>query len=145
MKPCCLSTTPPHSYTGEDVAEFCRHGGSSCCRRCWPLSLPPGPARPKLESIPAAPLMNGRMTLTEAESVIDILAAQNTQSLRAALGAMEGALHREVLAAADTLTDCCAHISAWIDYPEEDVEEVSPPRSAGAVKSGRGHPFPPGA
>ena len=67
------------------------------------------------------------MTLTEAESVIDILAAQNTQSLRAALGAMEGALHREVLAAADTLTDCCAHISAWIDYPEEDVEEVSPP------------------
>ena len=71
--------------------------------------------------------MNGRMTLTEAESVIDILAAQNTQSLRAALGAMEGALHREVLAAADTLTDCCAHISAWIDYPEEDVEEVSAP------------------
>ena len=55
------------------------------------------------------------------------MAAQNTQSLRAALGAMEGALHREVLAAADTLTDCCAHISAWIDYPEEDVEEVSPP------------------
>ena len=40
---------------------------------------------------------------------------------------MEGALHREVLAAADTLTDCCAHISAWIDYPEEDVEEVSAP------------------
>ena len=71
--------------------------------------------------------MNGRMTLTEAESVIDILAAQNTQSLRAALGAMEGALHREVLAVADTLTDRCAHISAWIDYPEEDVEEVSPP------------------
>ena len=67
------------------------------------------------------------MPNVRVESVIDILAAQNTQSLRAALGAMEGALHREVLAAADTLTDCCAHISAWIDYPEEDVEEVSPP------------------
>ena len=117
----------PHSYTGEDVAEFCCHGGEFVLSQVLAAVIAAGARPAEAGEYTRRALMNGRMTLTEAESVIDILAAQNTQSLRAALGAMEGALHREVLAAADTLTDCCAHISAWIDYPEEDVEEVSPP------------------
>lgn len=117
----------PHSYTGEDVAELCCHGGEFVLSQVLAAAVAAG-ARPAVAGeYTRRALMNGKMTLTEAESVIDIMAAQNTQSLRAALGAMEGALHREVLAAADTLTDCCAHISAWIDYPEEDVEEVSAP------------------
>lgn len=117
----------PHSYTGEDVAEFCCHGGEFVLSQVLAAVIAAGARPAEAGEYTRRALMNGRMTLTEAESVIDILAAQNTQSLRAALGAMEGALHREVLAVADTLTDCCAHISAWIDYPEEDVEEVSPP------------------
>ena len=117
----------PHSYTGEDVAEFCCHGGEFVLSQVLAAVIAAGARPAEAGEYTRRALMNGRMTLTEAESVIDILAAQNIQSLRAALGAMEGALHREVLAAADTLTDCCAHISAWIDYPEEDVEEVSPP------------------
>ena len=117
----------PHSYTGEDVAELCCHGGEFVLAQVLAAAVAAGARPAEAGEYTRRALMNGRMTLTEAESVIDILAAQNTQSLRAALGAMEGALHREVLAAADTLTDCCAHISAWIDYPEEDVEEVSAP------------------
>lgn len=117
----------PHSYTGEDVAELCCHGGEFVLSQVLAAAVAAGARPAEAGEYTRRALMNGRMTLTEAESVIDILAAQNTQSLRAALGAMEGALHREVLAAADTLTDCCAHISAWIDYPEEDVEEVSAP------------------
>ena len=115
----------PHSYTGEDVAEFCCHGGEFVLSQVLAAVIAAGARPAEAGEYTRRALMNGRMTLTEAESVIDILAAQNTQSLRAALGAMEGALHREVLAAADTLTDCCAHISAWIDYPEEDVPELS--------------------
>ena len=110
----------PHSYTGEDVAEFCCHGGEFVLSQVLAAVIAAGARPAEAGEYTRRALMNGRMTLTEAESVIDILAAQNTQSLRAAL-------HREVLATADTLTDCCAHISAWIDYPEEDVEEVSPP------------------
>ena len=117
----------PHSYTGEDVAELCCHGGEFVLTQVLAAAVAAGARPAEAGEYTRRALMNGKMTLTEAESVIDIMAAQNTQSLRAALGAMEGALHREVLAAADTLTDCCAHISAWIDYPEEDVEEVSAP------------------
>ena len=117
----------PHSYTGEDVAELCCHGGEFVLSQVLAAAVAAGARPAEAGEYTRRALMNGKMTLTEAESVIDIMAAQNTQSLRAALGAMEGALHREVLAAADTLTDCCAHISAWIDYPEEDVEEVSAP------------------
>lgn len=117
----------PHSYTGEDVAELCCHGGEFVLSQVLAAAVAAGARPAEAGEYTRRALMNGKMTLTEAESVIDIMAAQNTQSLRAALGAMEGALHREVLAAADTLTDCCAHISAWIDYPEEDVEEVSTP------------------
>ena len=117
----------PHSYTGEDVAELCCHGGEFVLTQVLAAAVAAGARPAEAGEYTRRALMNGKMTLTEAESVIDIMAAQNTQSLRAALGAMEGALHREVLAAADALTDCCAHISAWIDYPEEDVEEVSAP------------------
>lgn len=117
----------PHSYTGEDVAELCCHGGEFVLSQVLAAAVAAGARPAEAGEYTRRALMNGKMTLTEAESVIDIMAAQNTQSLRAALGAMEGVLHREVLAAADTLTDCCAHISAWIDYPEEDVEEVSAP------------------
>ena len=117
----------PHSYTGEDVAELCCHGGEFVLSQVLAAAVAAGARPAEAGEYTRRALMNGKMTLTEAESVIDIMAAQNTQSLRAALGAMEGALHREVLAAADTLTDCCAHISAWIDYHEEDVEEVSTP------------------
>lgn len=117
----------PHSYTGEDIAELCCHGGEFVLSQVLAAAVAAGARPAEAGEYTRRALMNGKMTLTEAESVIDIMAAQNTQSLRAALGAMEGALHREVLAAADTLTDCCAHISAWIDYPEEDVEEVSAP------------------
>ncbi len=68
-----------------------------------------------------------RKRLTEAESVVDIIAAENSQSLRAALSAKDGALSRAILETTDSLTDICAHIAAWIDYPEEDVEEVNSP------------------
>ena len=91
----------PHSYTGEDVAEFCCHGGEFVLSQVLAAVIAAGARPAEAGEYTRRALMNGRMTLTEAESVIDILAAQNTQSLRAALGAMEGALHREVLAAAD--------------------------------------------
>ncbi len=64
------------------------------------------------------------MTLTQAESVADLIAGESRQAVRAALRARDGALFRAVMAVADRLMDASAHISAWIDYPEEDVEEV---------------------
>lgn len=117
----------PHSYTGEDVAEFCCHGGAYGLGKVLAAAVAAGARPAEAGEYTRRALMNGRMTLTEAESVIDVIAAENDQSLRAALGAMDGALHRAVMNAADTLTDTCAHLAAWIDYPEEDVEELVTP------------------
>lgn len=118
----------PHSYTGEDVAELSCHGGPFVLSKVLSALVAAGARPAAAGEFTRRALQNGKMSLTEAESVVDIIAAQNTQSLRAAMGAMDGALHRAVLAAADTLTDICAHIAAWIDYPEEDVEEVATPQ-----------------
>lgn len=117
----------PHSYTGEDTAEITCHGGPFVLRKVLEAAVDAGARLAQPGEYTRRAMLNGKMTLTEAESVVDIIAAQNTQSLRAALGAMDGALYRAVQAAADTLTDTCAHIAAWIDYPEEDVEEVATP------------------
>ena len=117
----------PRSYTGEDSVEITCHGGAFVLGQVLAAAVAVG-ARP------AAPgeytrraLVNGKMSLTEAESVVDIIAAENSQSLRAALSAKDGALSRAILETTDSLTDICAHIAAWIDYPEEDVEEVNSP------------------
>ena len=72
----------PHSYTGEDVAEFCCHGGEFVLSQVLAAVIAAGARPAEAGEYTRRALMNGRMTLTEAESVIDILAAQNTQSLR---------------------------------------------------------------
>ena len=74
----------PHSYTGEDVAEFCCHGGEFVLSQVLAAVIAAGARPAEAGEYTRRALMNGRMTLTEAESVIDILAAQNTQSLRKA-------------------------------------------------------------
>lgn len=118
----------PHSYTGEDTAEITCHGGPFVLQKVLAAAVEAGARPAEAGEYTKRALLNGKMSLTEAESVIDIIAAQNTQGLRAALGAMDGALARAVFAAADSLTNACAHIAAWIDYPEEDVEEVATPQ-----------------
>ena len=114
----------PQSYTGEDVVEFCCHGGRFVLEQVLAATIAHG-------AVPAGPgeftkraFLNGKMSLTQAESVADIIASENSQAVRAALRARDGALYRAVMALANELTDSAAHISAWIDYPEEDVEEV---------------------
>lgn len=121
----CTVYRAPHSYTGEDVVELTCHGGAYVLKKVLASTLEAGASLAEPGEYTRRALLNGKMTLTEAEGVVDIIAAENDQSLRAAQGALEGALSRAVTAAADALTDICAHIAAWIDYPEEDVEEVA--------------------
>lgn len=114
----------PASYTGEDVIELSCHGGRVVLEEVLALTI-------RLGAVPAArgeftkrAFLAGKLSLTQAESVADIVAAQSGQGLRAAQAVREGALHRAVEAAADGLMDAAAHLAAWTDYPEEDVEEV---------------------
>lgn len=114
----------PKSYTGEEMAELCCHGGGFVLGEVLDLCLKNGARLAEPGEFTRRALMNGKLDLTQAESVADIIAAGNRQALGAAQEARRGAVFRAVRAVADRLTDAAAHISAWIDYPEEDVEEV---------------------
>lgn len=114
----------PKSYTGEEMAELCCHGGSFVMERLLALCLEAGARLADPGEFTKRAVLNGKLSLTQAEGVADIIAARSSQALGAAQEARRGALYRAVTAVADRLADAAAHISAWIDYPEEDVEEV---------------------
>ena len=116
----------PHSYTGEDTAEISCHGGIYVTRRVLSACVKAG-------AQPAAPgeftkraLLNGKLSLTQAEAVADIISAQGDQLLNCANGQREGALYRRMEKCADSIMEVSSQISAWIDYPDDDTPGVAP-------------------
>ncbi len=114
--------TGPHSYTGEDTVEFTGHGGILVTREVLDRFLACG-------ALPASPgeftrraFLNGKLDLTQAEGVMDLISAQTQLSLRAARSQLEGTLGRRTTAARDSLLETLAHLEAWIDFPEEDID-----------------------
>lgn len=114
----------PYSYTGEDVCEISCHGGAYILERVVQAAV-------ALGAFPAAPgeftrraLLNGKMTLTEAESVAALIAGESRQAVRAALAAYDGQLYRRINSISTTLLEVGAHLAAWVDFPEEDVETL---------------------
>ena len=111
----------PHSYTGEDVVEISCHGGMYVTRRVLRSVISHGAAPAGPGEFTKRAFLNGKMGLTEAESVMDIISANGEQSARAALGIKEGRLRRKI----DTqLITQAAHLAAWADYPEDEIPEV---------------------
>lgn len=115
----------PHSYTGEDVIELSVHGGSAMVQGLLEALYLAG-------AVPAGPgeftrraLENGRMSLTQAEAVMEIISAEGRQGAALAKSVLDGALARQIAGIQAALQTLAAHLTAWIDYPEEDVPEVS--------------------
>ena len=114
----------PHSYTGEDVVELSCHGGSAVARRLVEACIAAGAA-------PAAPgeytrraFLNGKMSLTQAEAVMDMISADGKQGAALANASLSGALAKKIGAEKEALTSLQAHLAAWVDFPEEDVPEL---------------------
>lgn len=112
----------PGSYTGEDVVEFTGHGGVMVTRRVLERFVEAG-------AIPAGPgeftqraFMNGRMDLTQAEAVMDIISAQTSLALRSANEQLDGRLGRTCEDIRAKLLGATAHLEAFIDFPEEDID-----------------------
>lgn len=114
----------PHSYTGEDVVELSCHGGMYVTRRVLRAVLSHGAVPAEGGEFTKRAFLNGKMGLTEAESVMELISASGSQSARAALSAMEGNLRKRIDAVRDELLDLAAHLSAWADYPEEEIPEI---------------------
>lgn len=123
----CVATVfrEPRSYTGENVAELSCHGGMFITREVLRLVLDNGAVPAQAGEFTKRAFLNGKLDLTEAEAVIDIISAKSKTAARAALCAKEGALWNRVEAIKSKLVTTAAHLSAWADYPEEDIEEVS--------------------
>lgn len=111
----------PASYTGEDVVELSCHGGMLVTRRVLERLLQCGARPAEAGEFTRRAFENGRMDLTRAEAVMDVINAGSDLALRAAQNQLHGAIFRKVEAAVDRLISVAAHVEAYIDFPEEDI------------------------
>lgn len=115
----------PHSYTGENVVEISCHGGIFITKQVLRAVLDNGAVPAQAGEFTKRAFLNGKIDLTESESVIDIISAKSRSAARAALCVKDGALRRKIDKIKEDLLSQAAHLSAWADYPEEDIAEVS--------------------
>jgi tRNA modification GTPase len=114
----------PHSYTGENVVELSCHGGIYITKQVLRAALDNGAVPAQSGEFTKRAFLNGKIDLTEAEAVIDIISAKSRSAARAALFVKDGALRKKIDAVKNDLLAQTAHLAAWADYPEEDIAEV---------------------
>lgn len=114
----------PHSYTGEDVVELSCHGGLYLLRRVLDSVLAAGASPAGPGEFTRRAFLNGKMDLTQAESVMQLIGAQGSQALRTARAGREGALYCRIQGSREQLLNLAAHLSAWADYPEDDIPQL---------------------
>ena len=113
----------PHSYTGEDTVEFHCHG-SPALLAAGLDSLYAAGARPaRRGEFTKRAFLNGKLDLTQAEAVIDLIEAETVDAAANAAGQVGGALQKKLDPIYRTLTDLCSHFHAVLDYPDEDIED----------------------
>ena len=122
----------PRSYTGEDVVEISGHGGAVVARSVLRAVLEAGAQPAPPGEFTRRSFLNGKMDLTQAEAVMDLISARGDAAARAAVAQLEGRLGREIEAAREALLMTLAHLEAFIDFPEEGIDPES-----GAVLAGR--------
>ena len=115
----------PKSYTGEDVVEISCHGGLFVTDKVLKAVFEAGAVPAEAGEFTKRAFLNGKMDLTSAESVMNIISAQGEQAEKIALGVLEGRLFKEIKKITDKLVYDMALLSAWVDYPYEEIEDLS--------------------
>lgn len=116
----------PKSYTGEDVAELSCHGGTYVAQRILEALRHAGAEMAAAGEFTRRAFLAGKMTLSQAESVLDVIGATGERELKAAQQAKGGALSRRVEKIQTQLVQTLGNLAAWADYPEdEDIPGVS--------------------
>lgn len=114
----------PKSYTGEDVAEICCHGGPYLLKRTLAACLAAGAVLAMPGEFTKRAFLAGKVSLTQAEAVASLIAARSDEAATAALAARDGALFLEISVIKEALVSLSASLAAWIDYPDEEQDEV---------------------
>ncbi len=112
----------PASYTGEDVVEISCHGGVLVTARVWETCLQAGARAARGGEFTERAFLNGKLDLTQAEAVIDLIRAQTDLALRSAAEQLEGRLGEKISQLREELVALVANLEAYIDFPEEDIE-----------------------
>ncbi len=116
----------PKSYTGENVAEISCHGGRYITRKILRLILKNGAEPAGAGEFTKRAFLNGKMSLTQAEAVMDVISSAGETELRCANALKDGAVFRRINGLKNDLVKILADLAAWADFPEEDVPEVRP-------------------
>lgn len=115
----------PNSYTAEDVVEINCHGGFISVKKILELVLKKGARLADPGEFTKRAFLNGRIDLSQAEAVIDIINAKTDQSHDIAQTQLEGALSQKVRSLRNMITEVLAQVEVAIDYPEEDIEFIT--------------------
>ncbi len=115
----------PKSYTGEDVVEFSCHGGLYIMQRVLRAVFESGAIPAEAGEFTKRAFLNGKMDLNEAEAVMSLISASGEEARAATLNALDGALSREILSCREKLARTAAFMAAWVDYPDDEIEELS--------------------
>ncbi|KEQ22176.1 tRNA uridine-5-carboxymethylaminomethyl(34) synthesis GTPase MnmE [Paenibacillus tyrfis] len=115
----------PRSFTKEDVVEISCHGGFVSVRKVLDLLLEHGARLAEPGEFTKRAFLNGRIDLSQAEAVIDLIRAKSDRAFRIALKQSEGSLSKTIKELRHRLVELMAHIEVNIDYPEHDVEEMT--------------------
>lgn len=129
----CQIFRAPKSYTGENVAELSCHGGIWILQNVLRLCLENGARAASPGEFTKRAFLNGKLKLTQAEAVMDLIGAQGKSAVKAALLARDGAIASKVNAIADKLVGQSAHLAAWADFPDEDLEKLDTSLLAGIL------------
>ena len=128
-------TRGPRSYTGEDTVEFHCHGSPAVLAAGLEALYTAGAKPAQRGEFTKRAFLNGRMDLTQAEAVIDLIEADTADAAANAAGQVSGVLQKKLAPIYDGLTDLCSHFHAVLDYPDEDIEDFGLASYEGALRS----------
>lgn len=115
----------PKTFTREDVIEINCHGGLVVINRVLELVLKYGARPAEAGEFTKRAFLNGRIDLSQAEAIIDLINAKTVESSNAAISHLEGNLSKKLKAIREELVGLLAHIEVTVDYPEHDIEEIT--------------------
>ncbi len=115
----------PHTYTREDVVEINCHGSMVSLRRTLELALKYGARLAEPGEFTKRAFLNGRLDLSQAEAVIDLIKAKTDKCFDVAMEQLEGSLSEEIKKIRAKMMDLLVNVAVNIDYPDEDIEELT--------------------
>ena len=113
----------PKSYTGENVVEISCHGGLYLTKRILRACIDNGARLAQAGEFTKRAFLNKKLTLTQAEAVMDLISSTSYQANQSALSARDGSTFKRIQDIKSILIDLVAHLTAWVDYPEEGIED----------------------